>query len=70
MPGDHQVTFLDIAFDDIPELLPEALRTSRYFSSRQRLASGHLRSPLGRAGGNHTPAYIMCSYKFGSRSNW
>ncbi|XP_053220126.1 cytoplasmic phosphatidylinositol transfer protein 1-like [Podarcis raffonei] len=55
--GDHDVTFLDIAFDEIPERYYRSLEDLRYFSSTK---TG--RGPLREGWREHTKP-IMCSYK-------
>lgn len=55
--GDHEVTFLDIAFDDIPERYYRSIEDLRYFSSSK---TG--RGPLQEGWREHTKP-IMCSYK-------
>nr|XP_034986626.1 cytoplasmic phosphatidylinositol transfer protein 1-like isoform X2 [Zootoca vivipara] len=55
--GDHDVTFLDIAFDEIPERYYRSLEDLRYFSSTK---TG--RGPLREGWREHTQP-IMCSYK-------
>uniref|UniRef100_A0A8C0G748 Phosphatidylinositol transfer protein N-terminal domain-containing protein n=1 Tax=Chelonoidis abingdonii TaxID=106734 RepID=A0A8C0G748_CHEAB len=55
--GDHEVTFLDIAFDEIPERYYQSPEDLRYFSS---VKTG--RGPLREGWQEHTKP-IMCSYK-------
>ncbi|KFQ34252.1 Cytoplasmic phosphatidylinositol transfer protein 1, partial [Mesitornis unicolor] len=55
--GDHEVTFLDIAFDEIPERYYRSLEDPRFFSSAK---TG--RGPLREGWRQHTKP-IMCSYK-------
>ncbi|KAL8175037.1 UNVERIFIED_CONTAM: hypothetical protein K2H54_010220 [Gekko kuhli] len=55
--GDHEVTFLDIAFDEIPERYYRSPEDLRYFSSTK---TG--RGPLREGWREHTQP-IMCSYK-------
>ncbi|NXE29044.1 PITC1 protein, partial [Ardeotis kori] len=55
--GDHEVSFLDIAFDEIPERYYSSLEDPRFFSSA-RTGQGPLREGWRR----HTQP-IMCSYK-------
>uniref|UniRef100_A0A8C4JJK2 Phosphatidylinositol transfer protein N-terminal domain-containing protein n=1 Tax=Dromaius novaehollandiae TaxID=8790 RepID=A0A8C4JJK2_DRONO len=55
--GDHEVSFLDIAFDEIPERYYRSLEDPRYFSSAK---TG--RGPLREGWRQHTQP-IMCSYK-------
>ncbi|KAM8798424.1 cytoplasmic phosphatidylinositol transfer protein 1-like isoform 2-T2 [Eudromia elegans] len=55
--GDHEVSFLDIAFDEIPERYYRSLEDPRYFSSAK---TG--RGPLREGWRQHTKP-IMCSYK-------
>ncbi|NXQ91013.1 PITC1 protein, partial [Nyctibius grandis] len=55
--GDHEVSFLDIAFDEIPERYYRSLEDPRVFSSAK---TG--RGPLREGWRQHTRP-IMCSYK-------
>uniref|UniRef100_A0A8D2PQX7 Phosphatidylinositol transfer protein N-terminal domain-containing protein n=1 Tax=Zosterops lateralis melanops TaxID=1220523 RepID=A0A8D2PQX7_ZOSLA len=55
--GDHEVSFLDIAFDEIPERYYRSLEDPRFFSSAK---TG--RGPLREGWRQHTKP-IMCSYK-------
>ncbi|NWU73218.1 PITC1 protein, partial [Pterocles burchelli] len=55
--GDHEVSFLDIAFDEIPERYYRSLEDPRFFSSAK---TG--RGPLREGWRLHTQP-IMCSYK-------
>ncbi|XP_025921016.1 cytoplasmic phosphatidylinositol transfer protein 1-like [Apteryx rowi] len=55
--GDHEVSFLDIAFDEIPERYYRSPEDPRYFSSAK---TG--RGPLREGWRQHTKP-IMCSYK-------
>ncbi|NXP59028.1 PITC1 protein, partial [Chloropsis cyanopogon] len=55
--GDHEVSFLDIAFDEIPERYYRSLEDPRFFSSAK---TG--RGPLREGWRQHTQP-IMCSYK-------
>ncbi|KAJ7413926.1 cytoplasmic phosphatidylinositol transfer protein 1-like protein [Pitangus sulphuratus] len=55
--GDHEVSFLDIAFDEIPERYYRSLEDPRFFSSAK---TG--RGPLREGWRQHTTP-IMCSYK-------
>ncbi|KAJ6659749.1 hypothetical protein lerEdw1_018464 [Lerista edwardsae] len=55
--GDHEVTFLDIAFDEIPERYYRSIEDLRYFSSSK---TG--RGPL-QEGWRERTKPIMCSYK-------
>ncbi|KAH0631805.1 hypothetical protein JD844_019632 [Phrynosoma platyrhinos] len=55
--GDHEVTFLDIAFDEIPERYYRSIEDLRHFSS---VKTG--RGPLREGWREHTKP-IMCSYK-------
>ncbi|NXO51060.1 PITC1 protein, partial [Aramus guarauna] len=55
--GDHEVSFLDIAFDEIPERYYRSLEVARFFSSAK---TG--RGPLREGWRQHTQP-IMCSYK-------
>uniref|UniRef100_H9G8I5 Phosphatidylinositol transfer protein N-terminal domain-containing protein n=1 Tax=Anolis carolinensis TaxID=28377 RepID=H9G8I5_ANOCA len=55
--GDHEVTFLDIAFDEIPERYYQSKEDLRHFSS---VKTG--RGPLREGWREHTTP-IMCSYK-------
>uniref|UniRef100_A0A452I5J8 Phosphatidylinositol transfer protein N-terminal domain-containing protein n=1 Tax=Gopherus agassizii TaxID=38772 RepID=A0A452I5J8_9SAUR len=55
--GNHEVTFLDIAFDEIPERYYQSPEDLRYFSS---MKTG--RGPLREGWQEHTEP-IMCSYK-------
>ncbi|XP_010011050.1 PREDICTED: cytoplasmic phosphatidylinositol transfer protein 1-like, partial [Nestor notabilis] len=55
--GDHEVSFLDIAFDEIPERYYRSPEDPRFFSSAK---TG--RGPLREGWRQHTKP-IMCSYK-------
>ncbi|XP_042654512.1 cytoplasmic phosphatidylinositol transfer protein 1-like isoform X1 [Tyto alba] len=55
--GDHEISFLDIAFDEIPERYYRSLEDPRFFSSAK---TG--RGPLREGWRQHTKP-IMCSYK-------
>ncbi|NXE16309.1 PITC1 protein, partial [Lophotis ruficrista] len=55
--GDHEVSFLDIAFDEIPERYHHSMEDPRFFSSAK---TG--RGPLREGWHRHTQP-IMCSYK-------
>ncbi|KFO71234.1 Cytoplasmic phosphatidylinositol transfer protein 1, partial [Cuculus canorus] len=55
--SDHEVSFLDIAFDEIPERYYNSLEDPRFFSSAR---TG--RGPL-QEGCHHHPKPIMCSYE-------